>query len=78
MIVTQEQAHRLGCPLRVTCHVTIMDELAVACAPCLHEQRMAWRWADAAMDCEKLPDSFRADDHPRDYGGLAGTQLNLR
>ena len=74
MIVTQAQAHRLGCPLRVTCHVTTMDELAVAFAPCLHEHR----WADAAMDSEKLPDSFGADDHPRGYCGLAGLPLMLR
>ena len=49
-----------------------------AFAPCLHEQCMAWRWADAGMDSEKLPDSFRADDRPRGYCGLAGTPLLLR
>jgi hypothetical protein len=49
-----------------------------AFAPCLHEQCMAWRWADAGMDSEKLPDSFRADDRPRGYCGLAGMPLNLR
>lgn len=78
MIVTQEQAHRLGCPLRVTCHVTTMGELAVAFAPCLHEQCMAWRWADAGMDSDKLPDSFRADDNSRGHCGLAGMSLLLR
>jgi hypothetical protein len=55
-----------------------MDELTAAFTPCLHEQRMAWRWADAAMDSEKLPDSFRADDNPRGYCGLAGLPLLLR
>ena len=94
MIVTQEQAHRLGCPLRVIRRAMTMDELAFAFtpgqlgngtiptvssfAPRLHEQCMAWRWADAAMDSEKLPDSFRADDHPRGYCGLVGLPLLLR
>jgi hypothetical protein len=51
--------------------------LVSAFAPCLHEQCMAWRWADAAMDSEKLTDSFRADDHPQAYCELAGLPLQL-
>jgi len=47
-------------------------------APCLHEQCMAWRWVDAGMDSEKLPDSFRADDRPRGYCEFAGRPLLLR
>jgi len=39
---------------------------------------MAWRWADPGMDSEKLPNSYRADDNPRGYCGLAGTPLLFR
>ena len=94
MIVTQEEATTRGCPLRVAQRTMTMDELTAAFAPgqlgngtipmvsafapCLHEQCMAWRWADAGMDSEKLPDSFRADDRPRGYCGLAGMPLLLR
>jgi hypothetical protein len=49
-----------------------------AFAPCLHEQCMAWRWADAGMDAETLHDSCRADDNLRGYCGPAGTPLSLR
>ena len=94
MIVTQEEATTRGCPLRVVRRAMTMYELTASYAPgqlgngtipmvssfapCLHEQCMAWRWADAGMDSEKLPDSFRADDRPRGYCGLAGTPLLLR
>ena len=94
MIVTQEEAATRGCPLRVIRHTMTTDELTAAFtpgqlgngtiptsssfAPCLHEQCMAWRWVDAGMDSEKLPDSFRADDRPRGYRGLAGVPLLLR
>ena len=94
MIVTQEEAMTRGCPLRVTRRAMTMDELTAAFmpgqlgngtiptvsgfAPCLHEQCMAWRWADPGMDSAKLPDSYRADDHPRGYCGLAGTPLLFR
>lgn len=94
MIVTQHEAEKRGCPLRVTRRAMTMDELSAAFAPgqlgngtiatvsgfapCLHEQCMAWRWADPAMDSEKLADSYRADDGPRGYCGLAGLPLLLR
>jgi hypothetical protein len=94
VIITQEQAQRLGCPLRVIRRAVTMDELTAAFAPvqigngtipmvsgfapCLREQCTAWRWADPGIDSEWLPDSYRADDHPRGYCGLAGTPLNLR
>jgi len=94
VIVTQEEAATRGCPLRVARRAMTMDELIAAFAPgqlgngtiptvsafalCVHEQCMAWRWADAAMDSEKLPDSFRANDRPRGYCGLAAMPLLLR
>ena len=94
MIVAQEEAAAQGCPLRVVHRAMTMDELTAtfasgqlgngtipmvsAFAPCLHEQCMAWRWADAGMDSDKLPDSFRADDRPWGYCGLAGAPLLLR
>ena len=94
MIVTQHEAERRSCPLRITRRAMTMDELTAAFAPgqlgngtiptvsgfapCLHEQCMAWRWADPGMDSEKLADSYRADDGPRGYCGLAGLPLLLR
>jgi hypothetical protein len=57
---------------------TISTATVPAFAPCLHEQCMAWRWADAGMDSEKLPDGFRADDRPWGCCGLAGMPLLLR
>ena len=94
MIVTQEEATTRGCPLRVAQRSMTMDEVTSAFAPgqlgngsiptvsgfapCLHEQCMAWHWADAEMDSEKLPDGFRADDRTRGYCGLAGMPLLLR
>ena len=77
MIVNQEKAATRGCPLRVAHRTMTMEEVTArfspgelgngtipnvsGFAPCLHEQCMAWRWADAGMDSAKLPDSFRAD-----------------
>jgi len=94
VIVTQEEAAGLGCPLRVVRRTMTVDELTAAfapgqrgngsiptvlgLAPSLREQCMAWRWADPGMDSEKLPDSYRADDSPRGYCGLAGTPLLFR
>jgi len=94
VIVTQEEAATRGCPLRVVRRTMTMDELTATFAqgqlgngtipmvsgfaPCLHEQCMAWRWVDAGMDSEKLRASFRADDRPRGYCGLAGLPLLLR
>ena len=94
VIVNQEEAATRGCPLRVVRRTMTMEELTAAFAPgqlgngtipavsgfapCLHEQCMAWRWADAGMDSAKLPDSFRADDRPRGYCGIAGMPLLLR
>jgi hypothetical protein len=94
VIVNQEEATTRGCPLRVVRRTMTMEELTAAFlpgqlgngtipavagfAPCIHELCMAWRWADAGMDSAKLPDSFRADDRPRGYCGLAGVPLLLR
>jgi hypothetical protein len=94
VIVNQEEATTRGCPLRVVRRAMTMEEVTArfspaelgngtiptvaGFAPCMHEQCMAWRWADAGMDSEKLPDSFRADDRPRGYCGLAGMPLLLR
>ena len=94
MIVNQNEAATRGCPLRVVHRAMTMDKptakfapgqlgngtipTVAGFAPCLNEQCMAWRWADAGMDSAKLPDSFRADDRPRGYCGLTGMPLLLR
>ena len=94
MIITREEVATRGCPLRVVHRAMTIGEQTAAFAPgqlgngtiptvsgfapCVHERCMAWRWADAGMDSAKLPDSFRADDRPRGYCGLAGMPLLLR
>ena len=93
MIVTQQEAERRGCPLRITRRAVTMDELTAAFAPgqlgngtipsvsgfapCLHERCMAWRWEDPGLDSRRMPDAYRADDKPRGYCGLAGRPLVL-
>jgi hypothetical protein len=88
MILTQEDAATLGCPLRVVRRAMTEQELAASLkptelvngtipmitgfAPCLHARCMAWRWEDPGMDSRKLPGSFRTDDGPRGYCGLGG------
>ncbi|WP_295457895.1 hypothetical protein [uncultured Thiodictyon sp.] len=93
MIVAADEATDIGCPLRTISRRLTMDEITASYkpgqlgngtipmistfAPCLHEHCMAWRWEDAGMDSRKLPDSYRADDRPRGYCGLAGTPVSL-
>ncbi|WP_020504231.1 hypothetical protein [Lamprocystis purpurea] len=93
MIVAAHEAKGIGCPLRTISRRMTMDELTAVYqpgqlgngtiptvstfAPCLHEQCMAWRWEDPGMDSRKMPDSYRADDGPRGYCGLAGSPLSL-
>ncbi|WP_295393490.1 hypothetical protein [uncultured Thiodictyon sp.] len=93
MIVAADEAKGIGCPLRTISRRMTMDEITAAYqpgqlslgtiptvstfAPCRHEQCMAWRWEDPGMDSRKLPDSYRADDRPRGYCGLAGTPVAL-
>ncbi len=67
MIVTEEEAQSIVCPLRDF-------------GQCLHTRCMAWRWEDAGRDASKLPDSYLSSDldDPRGYCGLAGTPVALR
>ncbi|HYN77872.1 MAG TPA: hypothetical protein VES73_08770 [Lamprocystis sp. (in: g-proteobacteria)] len=79
MILTQPEAESRGCPLRVISRRVTVAEITTF-APCLHEQCMAWRWEDGAMDSRRMPDSYFAEDlggGPRGYCGLSGLPMRL-
>ena len=96
MILTQPEAESRGCPLRVTSHRLTVAEITVlgqpgqvplgtvptttTFAPCLHEQCMAWRWEDGAVDSRRIPGTYYSEDlggGPRGYCGLSGLPMML-
>jgi hypothetical protein len=94
MILTEEEALRRRCPVRTAQRTLSLEEITERYQPgtlplgaiptttnfaaCIGEQCMAWRWEEPGMDSRKMPDSYRADDGPRGYCGMAGTPVLLK